>query len=136
MFPSETKILIVDDQKVIRTLVRKHLGDLGFTNIVEADDGATAWPLYIEALAERKPFNLVISDMNMPLMDGISFLIKVRSYHASKDTPFILLTAENDKDTVVKAMQWKVSAFIVKPFTRELLVTKMTQVHEGKRAAA
>ncbi|MCB0417162.1 MAG: response regulator [Bdellovibrionales bacterium] len=136
MFPNESKILIVDDQKVIRTLVRKHLNDLGFTNIVEADDGATAWPLYVQALAERKPFNLVISDMNMPLMNGMSFLIKVRSYHANKDTPFILLTAENDKDTVVKSMQWKVNAFIVKPFTRELLVSKMTEVHQVISAAA
>lgn len=128
MFSQNIKILVVEDQGVMRKLLKRHLADLGFRNIVEADDGATAWPKYIEAIADDDPFGLIVSDWNMPLMSGIQLLVKVRKYDRCSDTPFILVTAETDKGSVFSAAQWKVDAYIAKPFTEETIATKLAEV--------
>ena len=136
MFQNDIKILVVDDQGVMRKLIKKFLGDLGFTQVVEADDGATAWPKYIEAIAEDAPFKLVICDWNMPRMNGLELLAKVRASKVLGNTPFIMLTAESENHQVDKATQLKVSAYIKKPFTPDTLFSKMQEVYDSSKAAA
>lgn len=138
MFPANTKILIIDDMLTMRKIVRKCLIELGFQDVTEADDGATGWPLLEKAAAEGAPFQLVISDWNMPKLQGIDLLKQVRANPQLKKTPFILLTAESEKTQVVQALQAGVSNYIVKPFTPQVLSEKLKQAWavSQKQAAA
>ncbi|NCN95329.1 MAG: response regulator [Bdellovibrionales bacterium] len=129
MFPSDTKVLVVDDFKTMRKIVINALKNCGLENVEEADDGATAWPMFEEAAASDKPFSLVISDWNMPKMQGIDFLKNVRAHPAGKATPFVLVTAEAEQSNIVQAVQAGVSNYIVKPFSPADLKTKLEQVY-------
>ncbi len=124
MFPANTKVLVVDDMKTMRKIVIKSLKDIGFSDITDADDGETAWPL-IEQAAAATPFQLIISDWNMPKLKGIDLLRKVRGHATAKNTPFILLTAETEKTQIIEAIQAKVNNYITKPFTADTLKEKL-----------
>lgn len=128
MFSQATKILVVDDMKTMRMVMKKVLKDIGFSNIAEADDGASAWPIIEEARNSGEPFQLILSDWNMPKMPGIELLKKVRSDVKIKETPFLLVTAECEKDQVVSALQAGVNNYIVKPFTADMVKQKLTEV--------
>ena len=130
MFPKDTKILVVDDMSTMRKLVSKHLSALGYENVTKADDGAVAWPEIEKAHAAGKPFDLIISDWNMPQMPGIDLLKKVRSDIKLKDTPFLLVTAESEKEQVMGALQAGVSNYIVKPFTADMVREKLQDVYK------
>src|SRR6056297_3295730 len=105
------RILSVDDFSTMRRIVKNILKQLGYTNVDEAENGAAG----IEAMREKK-YDLVISDWNMPVKTGIEFLKEVRSDPELKDTPFLMVTAEAEKDNVVEAMQAGVSNYVLKPF--------------------
>lgn len=117
------KILIVDDFATMRRILKNILKQLGFNNITEADDGTTA----LEELAKNS-FDLIISDWNMPKMTGIELLKKVRSNPASKDIPFLMVTAEAQKQNVIEAVQAGVSNYVVKPFTAESISEKLEKI--------
>jgi two-component system chemotaxis response regulator CheY len=119
MFGPDTKTLVVDDFKTMRKLVSRALSQCGIKGSIEADDGATAWPLIEAAIAESKPFNLIVSDWNMPNLKGIDLLKKVRATEAIKNTPFILLTAEAEQANIMEAIKSGVSGYIIKPFNQE-----------------
>lgn len=125
MFPKETKILVVDDMVSMRMIVKKTLKELGFTNLTDADDGDTAWDLVQKAVAENAPFQLIVSDWNMPRMKGIEFLKKVRGLAATAKTPFVLLTAEAEASQITEAGTWGVSGYILKPFTAATLTERL-----------
>jgi two-component system chemotaxis response regulator CheY len=129
MFPPNTKVLVVDDMLTMRKLVSRCLKDLGFTDITEADDGETAWPL-LEAGASGRtpPFQLVVSDWNMPKLTGIALLKKVRSHEAMKSLPFLFVTAEAEKHQILEAVQAGVSNYITKPFTPATMKDKLAAV--------
>ncbi|MEN3038903.1 MAG: chemotaxis response regulator CheY [Candidatus Kryptonium sp.] len=120
------KILIVDDFSTMRKIIRNILTQLGFKNIVEADDGTTA----MEILSKDK-IDLIISDWNMPKMSGLELLKAVRSNEQTKDLPFIMVTAEAQKENILEAIKYKVSQYIVKPFTPETLKEKLEKVFGG-----
>lgn len=125
MFAPTTKILVVDDMLTMRKIISKNLKDLGLTNISEANDGAVAWPAVQDAHAKGQPFQLVLSDWNMPQLSGFEFLKKVRADERFKALPFILITAESEKSQVVEALQAGVSHYVVKPFTADQLKEKL-----------
>ena len=129
MFPNSTKILVIDDMMTMRKIVKKSLGELGYTNIVEADDGETAWPIIEKAVADNVPFDLIISDWNMPKLKGIDLLRKVRAVEAIKAVPFILLTAESEKTQVIEAVKAGVTNYITKPFTVDTLRDKLNTAY-------
>lgn len=129
MFPSNTKVLIVDDMRTMRILVKKTLTALGFTDITEADDGAKAWAEIEKSIDSAKPFQLIISDWNMPVMQGIELLRKVRADETIKKTPFLLLTAESERSQALEAIQAGVSGYVLKPFTTDALKEKLTAIH-------
>lgn len=127
MFPPDTRILIADDMMTMRKLVKKALTELGFTKITEAENGAKALEKFREAVTAGAPFQLIISDWNMPEMTGIDFLKKVRE--TQKTLPFVLVTAESEKSQVIEALQAKVSGYIVKPFTAQQIGDKLKAIH-------
>lgn len=120
------KILIVDDFSTMRKIIRNILIQLGFKNILEADDGTTA----LEILKKEK-VDLIISDWNMPKMSGLELLKAVRSDENLKDIPFIMVTAEAQKENILEAIKYKVNQYIVKPFTPETLKEKLEKVFGG-----
>lgn len=121
-----TSILIVDDYKTMVRIVRNLLNQLGFQNVDEANDGATA----LTKLRARR-FGLVISDWAMEPMNGLELLQQVRADPDLKTLPFIMITAENRKERVAKAEQAGANGYIVKPFTAETLNDRIARVMSG-----
>lgn len=130
MFDPKTKALVVDDFKTMRKIVMGALKTCGLDQITEADDGATAWPLIEEALRDETPFQLIVSDWNMPKLKGIDLLRKVRAHPTLKGTPFILVTAEAEQSNILEAVQAGVSNYIVKPFTPAAFQEKLSAVYK------
>ncbi len=116
-------ILIVDDFATMRRIVKNILTQLGFKNFIEADDGSVAWEIL-----QKQSVDFIVSDWNMPKMPGIDLLKKVRADDRFKDLPFLMVTAEAQKENIVKAVKAKVSNYIVKPFTPELLSEKIEKI--------
>jgi two-component system chemotaxis response regulator CheY len=125
MFDYKMKILVVDDFPTMRRIVKNILKQLGFENIEEAEDGAQAY-----SKLKSGSFGFVISDWNMPNMDGLAFLKAVRNDPELKGTPFLMVTAEAEKNKVIEAIKSGVSNYIVKPFTAEILKEKMEKIFE------
>ncbi|MDT7952405.1 MAG: response regulator [Acetobacteraceae bacterium] len=117
------KALVVDDQLTIRQLVRNGLQQIGITQIETAGDGEDG----LRSLLTT-PSNLVISDFNMPKLDGIDLLRAIRSHEPIRSTAFIMLTGRADKDVVQRAIQHGVNNFLVKPFTVASLKEKIEGV--------
>ncbi len=116
-------ILIVDDYKTMLRIVRNLLKQLGFDNVDEATDGASAL-----AKMRGKQYGLVISDWNMEPMTGYELLKEVRADGILKQTPFIMVTAESKTDNVIAAKKAGVNNYIVKPFNAATLKTKLSAV--------
>jgi two-component system, chemotaxis family, chemotaxis protein CheY len=117
------KVLVVDDQFSVRQMTRLALEKIGVRLIHEAENGQEALNT---ALAQ--PLDLIISDFNMPEMDGIGLLRAVRGHQAIRKTPFILITGRGDRELVVKAAQAGVNNYVVKPFDEATLRQKMEAV--------
>ncbi|MHB1015852.1 MAG: response regulator [Desulfurivibrionaceae bacterium] len=117
------KILVVDDFATMRRIVKNILTQLGFKNIIEADDGTTA----LNVLKSEK-IGLIVSDWNMPKMTGLDLLKAVRADASMANTPFIMVTAEAQQDNIILAVKAKVSQYIVKPFTAETLSEKLNKI--------
>jgi two-component system chemotaxis response regulator CheY len=120
------KVLVVDDFATMRRIVKNILTQLGFKNVIEADDGTTA----LDVLKAEK-IDLIISDWNMPKMTGLDLLKAVRADSSMANTPFIMITAEAQQDNIILAVKAKVSQYIVKPFTAETLAEKLQKIFGG-----
>lgn len=120
---SALKVLVVDDQQTIRSLVRNGLREIGVTDIRDAVDGEDGLRQLLTL-----PANLVISDYNMPKLDGLNFLRAVRAAPQLKSTGFIMLTGRADGDLVQRAVQFGVNNYLVKPFTVATLREKIEGV--------
>jgi len=120
---SNFKILIVDDQASIRSLLRASLHQLGFTNVTECGDGAEAFRHLMQ-----NPAQLVISDLTMPRADGLALLSAIRKQPSLENTPFIMLTSHGEANTVMKAQKLNVSSYLVKPFTVATLKRRIEEV--------
>jgi two-component system chemotaxis response regulator CheY len=121
------KILVVDDFSTMRRIVRNLLVELGFSNplIQEADDGESAI-----AMLRSLPFDLVVTDWNMPNMTGIDLLRAIRAEESLKAMPVLMVTAENNRDQIIAAAQAGVNGYIVKPFSAVTLKEKLTKIFE------
>ncbi|WP_126444150.1 chemotaxis response regulator CheY [Sulfuricystis multivorans] len=123
--PSKIKFLVVDDFSTMRRIVRNLLKELGFTNVEEAEDGAVAWQKL-----QGGGFDFVVTDWNMPNMDGLTLLQTIRSNPATKALPVLMITAEAKKENIIAAAQAGASGYIVKPFTAATLNEKLTKIFE------
>ena len=117
------KVLVVDDQFSVRQMTRLTLQELGIRHIHESENGKEGFQK-----ATVHPLDLIISDYNMPEMDGLEFLRAVRGHQAVRKLPFILLTGRGDKELVVKAAQAGVNNHLIKPFNASILREKIEQV--------
>ncbi len=122
------KVMLVDDSRTIRNIQRNVLGQLGYTDIVEAGDGVEA----LAKMAEGMP-ELMLIDWNMPNMDGITLVRKIRE--TNKTLPLIMVTTEAEKTRVIEAIKAGVNNYCIKPFTVESLGEKINQTL-GKATAA
>ena len=119
------KILIVDDFSTMRRIIKNLLRDLGFTNTHEADDGTSALPML-----QGGGFDLLITDWNMPGMQGIDLLRAIRADDKLKHLPVLMVTAEAKKEQIVAAAQAGVNGYVVKPFTAATLKEKLDKIFE------
>jgi len=119
------KILVVDDFPSVRRLLLTALKKIGFSDIHLSEDGATA----LDAL-NRKKFDLILADWNMPGIDGMALLKTIRSKDKFKDIPFMMVTAETTKENVIQAIEAGANSYIVKPFTFEALEAKISRIFD------
>jgi two-component system chemotaxis response regulator CheY len=122
---TDMKFLIVDDFSTMRRIVRNLLKEIGYQNADEAEDGAMA-------LAKLKDgaFDFVVSDLNMPNMNGFELLRSIRADAGLKGLPVLLVTAEAKKEDIITAAQIGASGYIVKPFTKATLEEKLNKIIE------
>ena len=125
MMDQNMKILTVDDFSTMRRIIRNMLRQLGYTNIVEAEDGAEAL-----SLLQREKVDFIISDWNMPNMNGLELLKAIRADENLKPIPVLLVTAEALKEYVVEAVKAGVNNYVVKPFTAETLREKIDTIFQ------
>ncbi len=121
----DMKILIVDDFSTMRRIIKNLLRDLGFNNTTEADDGQTALPLL-----KNGNFDFLVTDWNMPGMDGLTLLKTVRADEHLKELPVLMVTAEAKREQIIAAAQAGVNGYIVKPFTAATLKEKIEKIFE------
>ncbi len=117
------KVLVVDDQLTMREVTRLALQEIGIRNIMDAENGKTAFKVVV-----TQPVDMIISDFNMPELDGLGLLRAVRGHPAVRKMPFILVTGRGDSELVTKAAQAGVNNYIIKPFTAETLRGKIEAV--------
>lgn len=121
---ASVKVMVIDDQQTMRSLVRNGLREIGMIDIREASDGEDGLRQLLGS-----PVNLVISDYNMPKLDGLNLLRAVRAAPQLKSVGFIMLTGRADGDLVKRAVQFGVNNYLVKPFTVATLRQKIEDVY-------
>lgn len=124
------KILIVDDFSTMRRIIKNLLRDLGYNNTAEADDGNTALPML-----KKGGFDFLVTDWNMPGMDGLQLLKNVRAEDDLKTLPVLMVTAESKREQIIEAAQAGVNGYIVKPFTAATLKEKIDRIFERIESA-
>jgi two-component system chemotaxis response regulator CheY len=120
-----TKFLVVDDFSTMRRIVRNLLKELGYTNVDEAEDG-------VMALNKLRGggFEFVVSDWNMPNMDGLTMLQKIRADAELSSLPVLMVTAEAKRENIIAAAQAGANGYVVKPFTAATLDEKLSKIFE------
>ncbi len=122
----DLKILVVDDFPTMRRIVKTLLKQNGFNNFTEAEDGQEAYRL----VQNHGDFEMIVSDWNMPNMTGLEFLKTVRADPKFKHLPFLMVTAEAEKENIIEAVKAGVSNYIVKPFTGQALKDKLDKIDQ------
>lgn len=118
------KLLVVDDSSTMRRIIKNTLAGLGYKNILEGVDGVDGW----EQMNTNPDIDMLITDWNMPEMNGLELVKKVRSDNRFKDIPIIMVTTEGGKAEVITALKAGVNNYIVKPFTPQVLKEKLGAV--------
>lgn len=130
MSRSDLRFLIVDDFSTMRRIVRSLLKEMGYTNADEAEDGTAAI-----AKLRSQPFDFVVSDINMPNMNGFELLQAIKADDELKHLPVLMVTAEARKEDIVQAAQSGAAGYIVKPFTKATLEEKVDKIMQRRAAA-
>ena len=121
--PGKIKFLVVDDFSTMRRIVKNLLNELGFSDISEADDGKTAWPML-----QAGGFEFVVTDWNMPGMTGIDLLKAIRRDAKLRALPVLMVTDEAQRDQIIEAAKAGVNGYIIKPFTAVTLKEKLDKI--------
>ncbi len=115
--------LVIDDSRVVRSILRKYLSELGML-VLEAGDGAQA----LDILAEHPEIVLALVDWNMPVMDGLQFIIEVRRQGIYPDLKIVMVTTESESEQIMRAMAAGANEYVMKPFTKEVLEAKLSML--------
>lgn len=118
------KLLVVDDSSTMRRIIKNTLSRLGYEDVLEGEDGVQGWA----ALNENSDIGMLITDWNMPEMNGLELVKKVRADARFADLPIIMVTTEGGKAEVITALKAGVNNYIVKPFTPQVLKEKLSAV--------
>jgi len=118
------KLLVVDDSSTMRRIIKNTLGRLGHKDVLEAENGAEAW----KVLEDEGSIDVLVTDWNMPEMNGLELVQKVRAQDKYSDMPIIMVTTEGGKAEVITALKAGVNNYIVKPFTPQVLKEKLEDV--------
>jgi two-component system chemotaxis response regulator CheY len=129
--PTDMKFLIVDDFSTMRRIVRGLLKEIGYVNAEEAEDGAVAL-----AMLKNAKFDFIVSDINMPVMNGFELLSAVKADDSLKHLPVLMVTAEARKEDIVRAAKDGAAGYIVKPFTKATLEEKVQKIMQKLAATA
>ena len=129
--PNDMKFLIVDDFSTMRRIVRGLLKEIGHNNADEAEDGAVALNML-----QRAKYDFVVSDINMPVMNGFELLAAVKADDNLKHLPVLMVTAEARKEDIVRAAKEGAAGYIVKPFTKATLEEKVQKIMQKLAATA
>ena len=131
MADPKLRFLVVDDFSTMRRIVKNLLKELGYANVDEAEDG-------VQALAKLRsePFDFVVSDWNMPNMDGLTMLQNIRADASLAKLPVLMVTAEAKKENIIAAAQAGANGYVVKPFTAATLDEKLNKIFEKMEKAA
>jgi two-component system chemotaxis response regulator CheY len=121
--PTDLKFLIVDDFSTMRRIVRGLLKEMGCNNADEAEDGAVAL-----GMLKAQKYDFVVSDINMPNMNGFELLKAVKADDHLRNIPVLMVTAEARKEDIVLAAQSGAAGYIVKPFTKATLEEKVQKI--------
>ena len=125
MADPKMKFLVVDDFSTMRRIVRNLLKELGYSNVDEAEDGAMAL-----SKLKNEQFDFVISDWNMPVMNGLDMLKSIRADASLAKLPVLMVTAEAKKENIIAAAQAGANGYVVKPFTAATLDEKLGKIFE------
>jgi len=120
------RFLVVDDFAPMREIIRKVLQEIGYEHIQEANDGAVALPML-----QTSPFDMLITDWNMPRLPGIELLRAVRAEPKLANLPVLMVTAEVKREQIIAATQAGVNGYIIKPFTAQALAAKVQKILHG-----
>lgn len=126
---SQINVLVIDDDPTTRRIVTRLVRQIGFGAFAEAENGKQAYEML-----QEETFSLILSDWDMPIMNGHELLLKVRSDEKYKHTPFIMVTANDCKESILEAVRAKVSQYIVKPFTATSLKEKIDKVLKSEKS--
>ncbi len=121
-----TKVLVVDDSKAIREIEKKYLEEMGF-EVLEAENGEEA----LKVLEEHPDIKLILLDWHMPVMNGYEFLVKMRSNPKWSDIKVMMVTTENQQKSVIDAIMAGANEYLMKPFDKEMLETKIKYLLEN-----
>lgn len=127
---SDEKVLIADDLPLIQTLLKDILVEIGYdpSNIDICDNGKDASDQFTRAFQNATPYSIAFFDVHMPILDGLEALKICRELDKDKKIPIIILTTDNEKDTVLSAVKLGASAYIAKPFDRKAIETKIIKL--------
>ena len=129
--PTDMKFLIVDDFSTMRRIVRGLLKEIGYNNAEEAEDGTVAL-----GMLKNQKFDFIVSDINMPNMNGFDLLSAIKKDDSLKHLPVLMVTAEARKEDIVRAAQEGAAGYIVKPFTKAALEEKVQKIMQKLAATA
>ena len=122
------KILLVDDFEMVRLMLRNALGDLGYTNVEEAEDGKQAMVKLVEANSAGEPYAFMFCDWNMPEMSGIDVIQACRKTREFANLPIVMVTAEAEQASVVQALKAGATDYVVKPIAPDVLERKVNKI--------
>ena len=120
---ADMKFLVVDDFSTMRRIIRNLLKEIGYVNVDEAEDGVVAL-----SKLKSSPFDFVVSDINMPNMNGFELVTQIRAESTLRHIPVLVVTAEAKKEDILNAAQSGASGYIVKPFTKATLEEKLQRI--------
>lgn len=122
---STKRILIAEDATGLRVLLKKVLAELGYSDVIEAENGQVALEKFKATWMHNKSICLILTDIQMPTMNGLDFIKNVRSIVSKDEVPVIVLSVESDRETIVEAVQLGANDYMIKPIAKAALQTKL-----------